>query len=203
MTIILVRHGETLLNVGRTLQPANTPLAPNGHAQAAAVAQRLAALRPAAILSSDLPRALQTAQAIAAATGLPIETTPLLHERNFGDLRGRPYDTLGFDPLTMDDAPLNGESAALFHARAAQAFALAVARRAAQGGPLIVVTHGLLIRSLLARVVNAAEVDGVPHRLGNTSVTIVAATAPHAVEVLDCTRHLDGASDDRQGLSGG
>jgi probable phosphoglycerate mutase len=102
MSIILVRHGETPLNVARTLQPADTPLSATGLAQAEAVAKRLAGLQLAAIVSSDLPRALSTAQAIAAATGAPISTTTLLHERNFGDLRGQPYDTLGFNPLTMN-----------------------------------------------------------------------------------------------------
>ena len=77
MTLLIIRHGETPLNVSRVLQPADTPLSANGLAQAAALAQRLAgdaALRPTALVSSDLPRALQTAQAIAAACGLPLVT---------------------------------------------------------------------------------------------------------------------------------
>ena len=53
MTLLLVRHGETALNASRTLQPAATPLSARGLAQAAAVAARIAALRPAAVLSSD------------------------------------------------------------------------------------------------------------------------------------------------------
>ena len=43
----------------------------------------------------------------------------MLHERNFGALRGRAYDTLGFDPLAMDDAPPGGESAQAFAERIA------------------------------------------------------------------------------------
>ena len=105
MTILLVRHGETPLNVTRMLQPADTPLSANGLAQAQAVAKRLAGMQLAGIVSSDLPRALSTAQAISAASGVPVSTTPLLHERNFGDLRGQPYDSLGFNPLTMEGAP--------------------------------------------------------------------------------------------------
>src|SRR5690349_14672586 len=114
MSIILVRHGETLLNVARTLQPADTPLSPTGLAQADAVARRLAAQGVGAIVSSDLPRARSTAEAIARATGLPAAETPLLQERNFGDLRGQSYDALGFNPLTMEGAPPNGESAEAF-----------------------------------------------------------------------------------------
>ena len=202
MSIILVRHGETPLNVARVLQPADTPLSATGIAQAEAVAKRLAGLQLAGIVSSDLPRALSTAQAIAAATGLPISTTALLHERNFGDLRGQSYDTLGFNPLTMTEAPPGGESAGQFSERVARAFAHVVALRAALPGSLAVVTHGLVIRELLANHLSSAE--SMPMKIGNTSVTIVAANAPHGVELLDCTRHLgDGTQHKAGSLSGG
>jgi probable phosphoglycerate mutase len=204
VTILLIRHGETELNVARVLQPAATPLSARGIAQADALAARLARMELRAILSSDLPRALRTAQAIAAATGAPIELTPLLQERNFGDWRGRPYDDLTRDPLTMADAPPNGESAAAFAQRAAAAFALAIERRAALGGALAVVTHGLVLRVLLGAHVRLAEGLRAPTHLGNTSLSIVEARPPHQVSLLNCTRHLDGiAADDAEGLSGG
>lgn len=203
MSIILVRHGETPLNVARTLQPADTPLSATGLKQAEAVAQRLAGLQVAAILSSDLPRAMQTAQAIAATTGAPITPTPLLHERNFGDLRGQPYDSLPYNPLAMTDAPPGGESVATFLARVAQAFTQIVAMRSGLAGPLAVVTHGLVIRALLAQHLQLAA-DAMPLRVGNTSVTICGAQPPHVLELVDCTRHLDGAiAHDAKSLSGG
>ena len=92
MSLLLIRHGETALNVARVLQPADTPLNERGVAQAEALARRLASLRVATIISSDLPRALRTAQAIAATTGAAIETSALLQERNFGDWRGQSYE---------------------------------------------------------------------------------------------------------------
>lgn len=201
MSIILVRHGETPLNVARTLQPADTPLSDTGLKQAQAVAERLAGLKLAAILSSDLPRAMQTAQAIAAATGAPITPTPLLHERNFGDLRGQPYDSLPYNPLTMTDAPPGGESVAAFQQRVAQAFAQMVEMRSRVDGHLAVVTHGLVIRALLAQHL---QLGALPLRVGNTSVTICGATPPHTLELVDCTRHLDGQiAHDAKSLSGG
>jgi len=204
MSIIFVRHGETPLNVARTLQPAGTPLSANGAAQARSVALRLAALGIARIVSSDLPRALQTAQAIAAASGVAVESSALLQERNFGDLRGRLYDELGFDPLRMDDAPPGGESAQAFRERVAHAFAHAVRLRAGMPGPLAVITHGLVIRAIIESHLTLAPGQVVPAQVRNTSLTIVAVPPPHAAELIDCTSHLDATfRHDARSLSGG
>lgn len=203
MSIILVRHGETALNAARVLQPPDTPLSARGLGQARAVAQRLAGLRPAAILSSDLPRAAQTAQAIAQACGLPVEHTGLLHERNFGALRGLPFDALSYDPIHRDEAPPGGESMAWFRGRVARAFAQMVALRARIDGPLVVVSHGLVIRVLLESHVQLPAGMPRPERLANTSVSILAAQAPWAAERVNCDAHLSGAlGDDRRALAG-
>jgi broad specificity phosphatase PhoE len=208
MTLLIIRHGETPLNVARVMQPADTPLSPNGQAQAVLLAQRLASgqpLRPVGIVSSDLPRALQTAQALAAATGLPIATSPLLHERNFGDLRGQLYDSLGFDPLTREEAPPNGESIPQFAARCAAAWAWVLQQQVALGGPLAVVTHGLVIRQWLHHgPLQVPAALALPERMSNTSLTVATAAAPHAVSLVDCTAHLGGAVvADAKSLSGG
>ena len=158
----------------------------------------------AAVLSSDLPRAWLTAEAIAAALVLPIQASALLRERNFGDLRGRPYDTLGFDPLVMDAAPSGGESAADFVQRLHQAFEHLLQQHAARTGDLVVVTHGLAIRTLLAGPLRVGADDLRDLQLANTSVTIFDAVTPHALQLLNCTRHLDEQQrDDAHSLSGG
>ena len=204
MTIILVRHGITELNRARVLQPPHTPLSDVGLAQAEAVARALMQWQPAGLISSDLPRARSTADAVSRATRLPVETTELLQERNFGDLRGLPYDGMGFDPLTMTHAPPGGESAHDFQRRVDSAFAFALARRAALSGPLVVVTHGLVIRALLSGplAVPAGRLDGL--HIGNTAITVVAELPPHLVSLLNSTRHLDdGLGGDPLALSGG
>ena len=204
MSLLLIRHGETALNVARTLQPADTPLSERGVTQAEALARRLAVLGVAVIVSSDLPRALRTADSIAATTGAPVEVSALLQERNFGDWRGLAYDTLPTDPLTMADAPPGGESMAAFEARVARAFAHIVQRRSALQGNLAVVTHGLVIRALLATQARLPAGTAAPSHLGNTSLSIVDARPPHAVTLLNCTQHLaPAASDDAHALSGG
>ncbi|MGD9832197.1 MAG: histidine phosphatase family protein, partial [Piscinibacter sp.] len=142
MRLLLVRHGETALNAARILQPPDTPLSARGLAQARALARRLAGEPIAAIWSSDLPRAWQTAEAVAA--GRSIAAEPLLQERNFGDLRGRAYDSLGFDPLAGSEAPPGGESLAEFEARIDRAVDLALSELAGLPGALVLVTHGLV-----------------------------------------------------------
>ena len=204
MSLFLIRHAETVLNAARVLQPADTPLSPTGLRQADALAGRLARLGLAAIVSSDLPRALRTAEAVATASGLAILTSALLHERNFGELRGRRYDTLGFDPLAMAAAPVGGESARAFARRVAKAFDMLRAMSATLAGPLAVVTHGLVIRAILEAHVAWPAGLQPPPRIGNSSLTIVTALPPHAVTLLDCSRHLDaGMRGTAGGLSGG
>ena len=204
MNILLIRHGETELNAARVLQPAGTPLSARGLAQAAQLAQRLATLGVTGVISSDLPRARRTAEAIALATGAPLSTSAGLRERNFGDWRGLPYDGLAANPLTMSDAPPGGESAAEFEARVALAFADIVQRAAAGRGALAVVTHGLVIRAMLAAHVRLPADTAQPTHLGNTSLSVFDGHAPHAASVVNCTRHLDAAaSDDPRALSGG
>ena len=208
MNLLLIRHGETALNVARILQPVATPLSERGLAQAAALGQRLKSAGVDAIVSSDLLRALQTAQAIGAACGLPVLTTPLLHERNFGDLRGQRYDALNYDPMSATEAPPNGESAAQFAQRCAQAWVDVLQRqallRSGSGGRLAVVTHGLVLRAWL----QPDRVDmahcAAPAAWANTSVSVVSAAPPHRVDTLNCTQHLDGlAAHDERSLSGG
>lgn len=201
MRLLLVRHGETALNAARILQPPDTPLSARGLEQARALAHRLAGEPIAEIWSSDLPRAWQTAEAIAAGRGIAAE--PLLQERNFGDLRGRAYDSLGFDPLAVAAAPPGGESVAEFEARIDRAFELALAALALLSGALVLVTHGLVIRSLLARRVELAPGVALPERIGNTALSVIEPGVPPRAVRIDCTAHLDATrADDPRALSG-
>ena len=71
--LVIWRHGRTAWNAERRVQgQTDVELDERGHAQAAAAAARLARFSPAAIVSSDLRRAAQTAAYLAEATGLPV-----------------------------------------------------------------------------------------------------------------------------------
>lgn len=92
-TLVLLRHGRTAWNhTGRAQGHADVPLDEVGHAQAAAVAPYVAALRPARLWSSDLVRARQTADHVAVACGLPVEADPRLREFSVGERQGLTWD---------------------------------------------------------------------------------------------------------------
>jgi probable phosphoglycerate mutase len=190
MTILIVRHGETDGNALRILQRAEVPLNERGRRQAAQLARRLCAEGFVHILCSDLPRARMTAAPLAVGSGISIEESPLLQERNFGDLRGLSYAALNENPFAPDLAPPNGEDWPTFHARVAEAFAFIVDRRRSVKGTIVVVTHGLVCRALVER--HALLPDGAiaPERFDNTGVTILHEDAPHAISLMNCTRHL-------------
>jgi len=189
LTILLVRHGETAGNASRIVQRADVPLNERGFRQAEQLARRLVDHGFAHIVCSDLLRARMTAAPLVARSGIAVEQSPLLQERNFGDLRGVPYAELTEDLLGPDFAPPNGEDWPTFHSRVADAFDFIVSTRRSVNGTLVVVTHGLVCRALVER--HALLPNGVvPERFDNTSVTVLHEDAPHAVSLINCTRHL-------------
>ena len=190
MTILLVRHGETDGNAARVLQRPDVPLNDRGLRQAEQLARRLSAVGFARILCSDLLRARMTAAPLAARSGVAIDESPLLQERNFGDLRGMAYAALPEDPFGPDVRPPNGEDWPTFHARVADAFAFIVSRRRGVNGTLVVVTHGLVCRALVERHALLPEGVVVPERFDNASITVIHDDAPHRVSLLNCTAHL-------------
>lgn len=199
MSIFLVRHGETAGNAARVMQHPHTPLNETGLRQATAVADRLHQLGFARILSSDMARARMTAEAISLRSGIAVEESVLLHERNFGDLRGMSYDDLTEDPFGPDYTPPNGESWTTFHVRVAEAFAWSLAAAQATTGDVVVVTHGLVCRSIVDRLVGLDRQDSVTEPFGNTSVTIFDGEPPHRLHVVNCVTHLDGFEADGRG----
>ncbi len=200
MPIYLIRHGETALNASRILQPADTPLNAEGLAQARALAKRLRDHPIDAIITSDLCRAVQTAEAILAErvlsnpAPLALQHSSLLQERNLGALRGKPYAALGVDLLDFKEAPPGGESLAQFEARVAQAFAYMVNAQHAlsdqHDAVLVVVSHGLVIHRIIETHLQLAADQLPPKRIANTSITIFESAPPHFLKLLNCDNHL-------------
>lgn len=192
MTLLLIRHGETELNAGRIVQFPGTPLGANGIAQAARLGQRLATRNIGLVLSSDYRRARMTAGNVVAHCGAPLLEDASLRERNFGDFRGSAYAEHGVDIMAPDFEPPNGESWPVFHARVDRAWQVIQTQLAKVDGDLVVITHGLVLRSLFERLLerngHPLAPDLVVH---NTAVTSVEAAAPWRIIELACIAHLD------------
>jgi probable phosphoglycerate mutase len=190
--IFLIRHGETDSNAARIVQTPDIPLSGRGMAQAERLAERLAPLGVAHIVSSDLVRAAMTAECLRATTGAPITFETGLQERNYGDVRGRAYSELGVDILAPHYEPPNGERWETFHARVDAIWLRLMDAAAATAGNLAVVTHGLVCYSLALRHLHLPDEDRASPRWENASLTIIDAAPPWTVRVLNCTKHLAG-----------
>ena len=91
--LFLVRHGQSAGNAeGRFGGHSATPLSQLGRQQAEATAKVLAKEGVDVIYSSDLLRAVQTAEPLSRLTGVPIIATPAFRERHVGVLEGLTFD---------------------------------------------------------------------------------------------------------------
>jgi len=154
--LILIRHCETLWNRERRMQGhTDTPLSDTGRLQAGALADRLAFSTFAAIYSSDLARAWDTASAIARRTGHHVVAEPRLRERRFGILEGLTYDEIAdrhpetwrrFESRDPEYVIPGGESARGFYSRCLGCLTSIAERHA--GDVVAVITHGLVLDAL-------------------------------------------------------
>jgi probable phosphoglycerate mutase len=91
--LVLLRHGETDWNAARRIQgQLNSELNETGLAQAATVAPAIAALKPSMLWTSDLHRALRTAEIVGEACGLEPRADERLREYALGSLEGLTHD---------------------------------------------------------------------------------------------------------------
>jgi 2,3-bisphosphoglycerate-dependent phosphoglycerate mutase len=154
--LIAIRHGETEWNrEGRFQGHLNSALNREGMTQAEALGERLTAERFDLLLSSDLGRALQTAQAIALRTGHEIVVEPRLRERRMGIFQGLtpievqaryPDEYARFRSHDPDYVIPHGESARQLFERSVACFT-ALAERYA-GLTFAAVTHGGMLAML-------------------------------------------------------
>ena len=144
-TLLLARHGETDWNRdGRWQGWADPPLNDLGRAQAAALAEQLRTTPFDAVYSSDLRRAHETAEILAAPHGVPIVVDPALREIDVGSWSGLTRAEIAVR-FPNGDRP-DGET----HEQHAARVRAAVTRIARDhpGGRVLVVGHGGTIRSI-------------------------------------------------------
>lgn len=91
--IYLVRHGHCQ-KAGTLLGQCDVPLTAEGLAQARLLAATFATCGVERVLSSNLRRAIQTAECIAAGLGILVEIDDRLNEISYGDWDGRPWQEI-------------------------------------------------------------------------------------------------------------
>jgi 2,3-bisphosphoglycerate-dependent phosphoglycerate mutase len=96
--IVVARHGQTEYETPE-MNASGGSLTPLGREQARALGERMRPERVAAVVSSELSRAVQTAEIAAAVLGLPVRVREGLQEFPAGDFLGRPFDAEFFDPI--------------------------------------------------------------------------------------------------------
>ena len=160
--VLLVRHGQSEWNVARRTQgqTAHPPLTALGREQAAAaartVAQAVVGAQGVRVVSSDLVRARQTADVVAAALGVVVEEDVRLREQHLGTLEGRSYEETwaAADQHDWSDPSLpvaGGESPAAVHARMAAVVDEAL-ELAGTGTAVVLVSHGDAVRAAVAHL---------------------------------------------------
>jgi probable phosphoglycerate mutase len=186
--ILAIRHGETAWNVDTRIQgQLDIDLNDTGRWQAQRVGQALAQEPIAAIYSSDLKRAFDTAQAIAesptrqaetaAHARLSVQTHIGLRERHFGHLQaqtwtqietGWPEDAKLWRSRDPHWAPVGGESLVALRARIAQCVDALASQHV--GEQIVLVSHGGVMDVLYRLATNQDTQAPRTWHLGNAAL---------------------------------
>lgn len=177
-----IRHCEAEGNLYRRAQGQyDSRITPKGERQLGTLAERFRTVPADAVYSSDFLRARRTAEAVTRYRPLPVLTDPRLREWGLGDWEDVPFGNLEYGQPEMmacfnhDPARWSvpgGEPYAALQRRMLE-FVLETAQRR-PGQTLVCASHGMAIRSLLARVLDvpSAKIDTVGHG-DNTAVSLL------------------------------
>jgi alpha-ribazole phosphatase/probable phosphoglycerate mutase len=201
--LTLIRHGRTTWNNDNRMQGwADPPLDDHGRAQARALSGRLAADTFAAIYSSPLLRARETAEIVAAPHRLPVTCHDDLRERNvgewvgltFAEARARAPERFVGDWRTHG-AP-GGETQAALTARVAACLHSLLATHPEER--FAIVSHGGALSAALAHLLGLPANTPVSFSFPNTGLARVSVRLHHhqppdvRLLALGDDRHLDG-----------
>lgn len=204
--LVMLRHGQTEFNAGNRMQgQLDTELSDLGRDQAVAAAEVLAKRQPLLIVSSDLRRALDTAETLGERSGLPVEVDTRLRETHLGDWQGLTHIEVdaaapGARIAWRNDAtwaPHGGESRVDVAARGMPLIAELVAGQTEWGAdeperPVVLVAHGGLIAGLTAALL-ALPVENWPALggMGNASWVQLSGHGDDHAEFDDIRWRLD------------
>lgn len=189
--LLFLRHGETDYNLtGRWQGALDVPLNQTGRDQAAQAAKAIAARPIAAVYSSDLSRASETAEIVTASHDWPITFDARLREINVGSWAGKTHDeVLAEYPAVVTDfwqgkdfrRSTTGETVAEMVARSRPAVEEIITTH--PGEEILIVAHGMLLSKLIQALIGIDFQQRVLGGLGNAHLA--------QVRVTDAGRYLE------------
>jgi alpha-ribazole phosphatase len=197
MKLLLIRHGQTDWNIARRFQgQSDVPLNQTGKKQAQALAERLSSQHIDALYSSDLQRALETANIIRKSE---CHSDPRLREINFGDWEGLTYNEIKEkypDALTerendiYKNAPPDGETLEQLCERVQSMLDELYAKHKDQ--TVLIVAHGGVLQILLCLALNLKPTMYWQFHLSTASLSEIAFYPDGAIlNLLNDTCHLE------------
>ena len=197
--IFLIRHGETAWNkIGKLQGVSDVELSPEGIKQARLLAEHAPFNSVDAIYSSDLIRAVKTAEILAQRFNLPVIKNGGLRETSFGTWEGKLLSDLakenpqGFENFFSNPdkvKPPQGETFLQSQARIMNALNAIIADN--EGKNIIVVSHGAAIRLIICAALGISIGKMWAISQHNTALNILNFADGHfSVELLNGTLHL-------------
>ena len=198
---VFLRHGESVGNAEARWQgQSDYPLTEMGRAQAHALGERWKeeGAKFDLAICSPLVRAKETAEIVASALDIKVESDPIWMERNIGEMTGLTAAEIQLYPRPVFNTPYDsiggvGEGDWILFLRAGQALHGLLRRPA---GRYLIVSHGGLLNQLMHAIVGIAphaDPSGVRFRFDNTAFARVF-YQPHqhrwAIETLNDHVHL-------------
>jgi 2,3-bisphosphoglycerate-dependent phosphoglycerate mutase len=188
-TLYLVRHAENRANLTKEFSHrlVDYPLTPKGRLQAEQTAVFFAGMPIAAVYSSPLRRAMETAAAIAAPFGQEVTVLEQFREINVGDLEGEPPTeenwTRHNDVLrawrrgTLETAFPGGEDFYALWARVAEGYGLIAARH--RDATVVIVAHGGVFTSTIKALCPDVELGALLRQENHNCSISEVLLAPH------------------------
>ncbi|WP_196358144.1 histidine phosphatase family protein [Nodosilinea nodulosa] len=174
--LLLIRHGQTALNTqGRVhSQQDSTGLDETGRWQASRLVEVCRGYGVRSMLASPEARALETAQIVADALGVPLQCSEALQERNWGQWSGESWSQIHerLKPMPLEErftfAPPGGES----WQQMEQRLTGCVEAWRGLSESVAVVAHGGLLRALIPLLLDEPRETSFRYDLENASVSV-------------------------------
>lgn len=201
LTVHLIRHGQSQFNaMGRVQGHTNSPLTPQGHAQAKAAGEALKGREISALYTSDLLRAWETAEEIGSVLGMAPQPVEGLREVSLGEWEGKEIEEIrANDPRTLElwySAPMEAnipgaEPLDAFRERVLASFEEILSHHAQ--GEIVIVSHGGVLSVIIAHILEMSLNSLWRFRLDNASISrLLFGLLVPKVTLLNSTAHLDG-----------